>query len=1044
MAGMPLHYYYFGEVLAAFPMLAAGCSSGVGYNLISATIPALFAAVLAGIGLLLTRRRRVIAASVLPLLVLLTGNLAWPWLIETWRQGNIFDLWWATSRVIPGFAIDEYPLWTTLFADLHGHFIAFPVLVATFAWGWLCVGAENRKWMSSAVLCGIGAAVVVATNPWDLFILSSTLGFGVVVAARHRLRGLMRLSAAAAVSVLAAAPFIVELVAGFSAGAGERGLFLTAQEFAPAWAILRHFGLFLIPLAALALVILGRRFWIVLPTVAIGIIAGLSFKSSAAALTLAAAAIFATVAARSKARLDRLGWSMAALGMLAVAASERFTLIDRMNTIFKVYNGVWILLAFALAAALMRSRGRRLKVLVAVWAPLQLVAMANLPLGIAQGWVLPRITSPRPTLDGQAFLATQDPQTWFLARRLQGVARPGVAVAEAAGPSYREFTRIAMHTGQPTVIGWGWHLEQRGQSQSEIQARVTDLETLYSGGGREIRRAVLDRYRVGWAVAAKVERDHYNISAEDPLGDIPGVRVVAQRDGAVLYRVLPREARAAQDAVLADNLPPGMIVVGRLGEVKKEVVRSIALDEQGATAILQGGNLVELDLEARREDSLAAPPCDPTAVARRGDERWAACEDGGLWRHFGGKWGFAGLIAGAGHVVADEQVWAWGPGGLWRYRDDADWQQVFSTGVTAAAASGQRVVWSDGFRIWVGEGAQPRRVGERLDNIRALAWQGSELWALDAGGVHNARGIELPWRRRLGTTDRLTAMVGNDSSLWLVREDGLVFEPERPPCPSPWTAHPAARAGSLREPRGIAVSPAGWFAVADTLNHRVRWFTDRGDCLDSVGSEGEGHREFREPSGVALAGDGALAVADTWNGRIQVLRPNGVTEVFGSPLFGPRDLMWTPDGSLLVSDTGNRKLLRFTPPGWESETIANLPGPPVGLAWAAGLIAVAVPADGAVLLVDASAGEVVQRIELPCWGNREQQEGYLTLLPSGNLIASSPAHGELWLVDPTGEKQPRIVEDGLPGVTAISLTPAGDLLASLTWEHRLVRLPIED
>ena len=27
MAGMPLHYYYFGEVLAAYPMLVAGCSS---------------------------------------------------------------------------------------------------------------------------------------------------------------------------------------------------------------------------------------------------------------------------------------------------------------------------------------------------------------------------------------------------------------------------------------------------------------------------------------------------------------------------------------------------------------------------------------------------------------------------------------------------------------------------------------------------------------------------------------------------------------------------------------------------------------------------------------------------------------------------------------------------------------------------------------------------------------------------------------------------------------------------------------------------------
>ncbi len=48
-------------------------------------------------------------------------------------------MWWATSRVIPGFAIDEYPLWTALFADLHGHFIALPVVLASLGWGWLCV-----------------------------------------------------------------------------------------------------------------------------------------------------------------------------------------------------------------------------------------------------------------------------------------------------------------------------------------------------------------------------------------------------------------------------------------------------------------------------------------------------------------------------------------------------------------------------------------------------------------------------------------------------------------------------------------------------------------------------------------------------------------------------------------------------------------------------------------------------------------------------------------------------------------------------------------
>jgi YYY domain-containing protein len=1045
LAGMPLHYYYFGEVLAAFPMLVAGCTPAVGYNLISATIPALFAGVLASIGLLLTRRRRItVAASVLPLLVLLTGNLAWPWMIKTWREGNIFDLWWATSRVIPGFAITEYPLWTTLFADLHGHFIAFPVLLMTFAWGWLSIEANDRKWIVSAVLCGIGAAVVVATNPWDLFIMSATLGVGVVVSARRRIRGLIRLAVAAAVSVVAAAPFIVELMAGFSAGTGQRGIFLTDADFAPAWAILRHFGLFVIPLAALAMVHLGRRFWIVLPTVAIGVVAGLRFDSSAAALALAVFAVFATVAVRSKDRLDRLGWSLAALALLVVAASERYTLIDRMNTIFKVYNGVWVLLAFALAAALMRARGKRLAVVITVWAPLQIIAMANLPIGIGQGWVLPRITSPRPTLDGQAFLATQDPETWFLARALQGAARPGDAIAEAAGPSYREFTRIAMHTGLQTVVGWDHHLKQRLQSPAEIEARFKDLETLYSPGNAKKRRAVLDAYGVAWAVVAKVERDRYDISTQDPLGTIPGVRLIAEHGGAAFYRVLPRGAVGAFDFD-ADSAPPiGMTPVGRLTDVTKKIIRSLDLGRDGASAILRNGALVDLDLLVQTESVLPSPPCEPTTVARRGANRWIACSDGRMWRLTQNRWRSIGHVRGAQQIIADLNVWAWGSGGLWLYREEGTWQPVFSSAVTAATAQRRRVAWSDGSRIWVGEGSEPRRVGERLDGVRALAWQGDKLWAIDATALYRAASVELPWRRTLEAPDEMVAIAGNEHSLWVVRADGLVFEPIRPSCPSPWDSSQEERSGSLREPRGLTVSPAGWFAVADTFNHRIIWYSDSGQCLDEIGSEGNRPGQFKEPSGLALAADGTMAVADTWNSRIQLFRPDGVNIVFEANLFGPRDLLWSGDGSLFVSDTGNKKLLRFRPPQWQSETVLELPGPPVGLAWAAGLIAVAVPADGAVFLINSSKSEVVRRIELPCWEEGDQQEGYLAVLPSGDLIASSPTHGQLWRVDPSGEEPPYLIEEGLPWITAIALTPVGDLLASVTWEHRLVRIPVED
>jgi hypothetical protein len=444
----------------------------------------------------------------------------------------------------------------------------------------------------------------------------------------------------------------------------------------------------------------------------------------------------------------------------------------------------------------MRTQGRKARVLVAVWLPLQLVAIVNLPLGIAQGWKIPRITSPRPTLDGQAFLATQDPQTWFLVRGLQGMARPGSVVAEAAGHYYSDYTRITMHTGLPTVVGWDWHLKQRGQSASEIEARSDDLEFLYNGGNREKRRAVLDRYRVGWAVAARIERNRYEISEEDPLGDIPGVQVIAEREGAVLYRVLPRGSAGSRRLVAADELAPGMNLVGQLVDSSDEIVRSIALDNHGASAILRGGSMVELDLRAQLDGELQAPPCEPTAVARHNDDRWAACRDGSLWQYTEGRWLSAGRVSGAEHVVADERVWAWGAGGLWLHLGETDWRPVFSARVTAAAASGRRIAWSEGSRIWVGRGAEPRMVGDSLEGVRAISWQGDVLWALDSVGLHRAGDVELPWQRVLDQTENLVAMAGSQSRVWLVRDDGFIFEPDRPHCANPAELRSRPQAGS--------------------------------------------------------------------------------------------------------------------------------------------------------------------------------------------------------------------------------------------------------
>src|SRR6185369_4736077 len=63
--------------------------------------------------------------------VVLIGNLAGLREILSRRVVN-FDYFWATSRVIKD-TINEYPLWSFLFADLHAHMMVIPITLSFIA-----------------------------------------------------------------------------------------------------------------------------------------------------------------------------------------------------------------------------------------------------------------------------------------------------------------------------------------------------------------------------------------------------------------------------------------------------------------------------------------------------------------------------------------------------------------------------------------------------------------------------------------------------------------------------------------------------------------------------------------------------------------------------------------------------------------------------------------------------------------------------------------------------------------------------------------------
>jgi len=515
---------------------------------------------------------------------------------------------------------------------------------------------------------------------------------------------------------------------------------------------------------------------------------------------------------------------------------------------------------------------------------------------------------------------------------------------------------------------------------------------------------------------------------------------VAEKGGAILYQV--QKGGALRPSVVpAMQLPKEATVIGKLPEAPRDTVRSLALDSRGALVTLPDGQVVALDLAARQSQAVAKPPCDVISAARWRAEPWFLCSDGRVFRLDSQRFQPEGRLPDAAGLAAGDAVWAWGDRGVWR-RNGGDWQRVYSGPVAAAAARADWLAWSDGRTVLVGRDGVPMPVGGALEGVRSLAWRNQDLVAVDDRGVHRSGGSLLPWRPVLEGAGEIAALSGHDHRLWLIRTDGLIIDSTDPRCPPPWQNEADASGAGLREPRGLAVSPKGWFAVADTQNHRIRWFNFKGGCLDTVGAEGAALGAFNEPSGLALAADGTLAVTDTWNGRIQLIRSDGTFEIVGSNLFGPRDALWSDNGSLLVADTGNRQLLRFDSPDWQRTVVATLPGPVTGLASVMGLVAAAVPVDRAILLVDTASGEVVRRLELPGWSSGEQQEAYLAVLPSGDLAATAPRTGEVWIADPTGRNPARLLRDGLPGVTAVALLPDGGLVVSLTWEHRLEKVPI--
>lgn len=216
--------------------------------------------------------------------------------------------------------------------------------------------------------------------------------------------------------------------------------------------------------------------------------------------------------------------------------------------------------------------------------------------------------------------------------------------------------------------------------------------------------------------------------------------------------------------------------------------------------------------------------------------------------------------------------------------------------------------------------------------------------------------------------------------------------------------------GQFTTPHNVALGLNGDIFVADSNNHRIQKFDREGKFLSEWGGQGNAPGQFNEPWGIAVDREGFVYVADTWNHRVEKFDSNGKFLLqwgsFGDggkePLtptqfYGPRAITVDPEGNLWVTDTGNKRILKFDPNGLSLGVFGSTGAEPGQFLEPVGIVS---DAKGDIFVADTWNQRIqefdrdfnpIRQWQVEAWdGQSVVNKPYLATDAVGNVYASDP------------------------------------------------------
>jgi YYY domain-containing protein len=545
----PINYYYFGHLTTAVLTRLSFLPSQMTFDLMLSAVAAIgFTAAFSVVTNLLRFLKKTTADSVIPaigglttaLLLNFAGNLHAIYLLfKPYANDNPVPFWklvfspltfpngyWYpnATRFIHN-TIHEFPIYSYVVSDLHGHFLDIPFVLLTIAVLlsiFLKPRVENKKLKFEIILIGFLLAIMYMTNAWDgiiyfiltFFVISYIIFRPIFKSSEFNIRNFILklkdciLPLIVFTLLLGICFFIFTLPFNFNFKPFASGIgLLCAPKFLTD---IGKFGPFLFeadhcqrsPLWQLFILYGFFYFW----AISFGIFLFSKIKSKRSQIT--SGDIFVGI--------------LIILSTLLIIIPEFIYVKDiypahyRANTMFKLVYQSFIMLSLSCGYIIFRLFLDNKFSIISRWQLKFTYWLIGLSI-LALVFVYPYFAinsyfgelKKYSGLNGISYLKSLYPNDYgailWINKNIQG--QP--IILEAQGDSYTDYARVSSNTGLPSVLGWTVH-EWLWRGTYDIPApRIPEIEKMYESSSLKETKILLTKYKVSLVFIGDLERQKY-------------------------------------------------------------------------------------------------------------------------------------------------------------------------------------------------------------------------------------------------------------------------------------------------------------------------------------------------------------------------------------------------------------------------------------------------------------------------------------------------------------------------------------------------------